>query len=95
MRYGKLGKFFYPGKIITNIFTQVPIPHSGDLFEMREIVLLFSSSSIFMLSSVFTNLFCIIYSYQMLLFLVSADARLLTNFQNRKFYKKYMEFVTF
>ena len=33
-----------------------------------------------MLSSVFTNLFCIIYSYQMLLFLVSADARVLTNF---------------
>ena len=33
-----------------------------------------------MLSSAFTNLFCIIYSYQMLLFFVTADARLLTIF---------------
>ena len=51
----------------------------GDLFEVREIVLLFYSSSIFMLSSVFTNSFCIIYSYQMLLFLVSADAQVEQN----------------
>ena len=35
---------------------------SGDLFEVREIVLLFSCMSIFMLSSVFTKLFCIIHS---------------------------------
>ena len=62
----------------TYLMSNQPLP--GDLFEVREIVLLFSSSSIFMLSSVFTNLFCIIYSYQMLLFLVSADARVFTNF---------------